>query len=69
MSEPGKRKLGFWMTLALVVGNFIGSGVFLLPAQLAPYGWNALFGWILTIAGALCRAHLALGGLPYAGCA
>lgn len=56
--DRGTRKLGFWMTLALVVGGFIGSGVFLLPAQLAPYGWNALFGWILTIAGALCLAFV-----------
>lgn len=50
------RKLGFWMALALVVGNYIGSGIFLLPAQLAPLGWNAVFGWLLTIAGVLCLA-------------
>ena len=32
----GKRALGFGMALALVVGNMIGSGVYLLPATLAP---------------------------------
>jgi len=53
-----RRALGFWLCLALVVGNFIGSGIFLLPAQLAPYGWNAFFGWVLTIAGALCLAYV-----------
>ena len=53
-----RRALGFWLCLALVVGNFIGSGIFLLPAQLAPYGWNAFFGWLLTIAGALCLAFV-----------
>lgn len=52
------RKLGLWMTVALVIGNMIGSGVFLLPASLAPFGWNAVFGWIITIAGALCLAHV-----------
>ena len=52
------RALGFWLALALVVGNFIGSGIFLLPAQLAPYGWNAFFGWSITIAGALCLAYV-----------
>lgn len=52
------RALGFWLALALVVGNFIGSGIFLLPAQLAPYGWNAFFGWAITIAGALCLAFV-----------
>jgi len=52
------RALGFWLCLALVIGNYIGSGIFLLPAQLAPYGWNAFFGWLLTIAGALCLAYV-----------
>ena len=28
-----KRKLGFVMCVALVVGNMVGSGVFLLPAR------------------------------------
>ena len=35
MRKPG-RKLGFFMAVALVMGNMIGSGVFLLPASLAP---------------------------------
>lgn len=52
------RALGFWLALALVIGNFIGSGIFLLPAQLAPYGWNAFFGWVITIAGGLCLAYV-----------
>lgn len=52
------RALGFWLALALVVGNFIGSGIFLLPRDLAPYGWNAFFGWVITIAGALCLAYI-----------
>lgn len=45
------------MATALVVGNMIGSGVFLLPAALAPFGWNSVFGWIFTIAGGLCIAY------------
>ena len=54
------------------MGNMIGSGVFLLPASLAPLGWNAIFGWMITIGGsvalALSIAHLAkkfsgMGGL------
>ena len=57
LPEKG-RALGFWLVLALVVGNYIGSGIFLLPAQLAPYGWNAFFGWSITIAGALCLAFV-----------
>ena len=49
-----KRKLGFAMCVALVVGNMVGSGVFLLPADLAPLGWNSVYGWLATIAGTLC---------------
>jgi APA family basic amino acid/polyamine antiporter len=57
MSEPSDaRQLGFWMCLALVVGNMIGSGIFLLPANLAPYGMNAIWGWLITIGGAMCLA-------------
>jgi APA family basic amino acid/polyamine antiporter len=62
--------LGFWTCLALVVGNMIGSGVFMLPASLAPYGWNGLFGWLVTIGGALCLAFVfarLARALPQAG--
>lgn len=57
MSESGGgRQLGIWMCLALVVGNMIGSGIFLLPANLAPLGLNAIWGWVITIGGAMCLA-------------
>ena len=50
------RPLGLWMAIALVVGSMIGSGVFLLPATLAPYGAASLLGWGLTLAGAILLA-------------
>lgn len=34
----------------------IGSGVFLLPASLAPYGALSLYGWAITLGGALLLA-------------
>lgn len=52
----GRKKFGFWLATALVVGNIIGSAIFMLPAGLAPYGWNAVSAWIITFAGALCLA-------------
>ena len=55
---PRDRALGFWMCTALVVGNMIASAIFLLPTSLAPYGWNASIAWVITIAGALCMAHV-----------
>jgi APA family basic amino acid/polyamine antiporter len=56
--RAGRPALGFAMCLALVIGNMIGTGVYLLPASLAPLGWNAVFGWIVTISGALCLAYV-----------
>ncbi|HEY0943348.1 MAG TPA: amino acid permease [Steroidobacter sp.] len=55
-NQSPRRKMGFWMCLALVVGNIIGSGVYLLPASLAPYGLNSVFGWIITCGGAVALA-------------
>ena len=66
--------LGFWTCVALVVGNTIGAGVFLLPASLAPYGLNSVVAWILTACASvllaivfarLSRAYPEAGG-PYA---
>jgi APA family basic amino acid/polyamine antiporter len=55
-----KRELGLGMTTALVVGNMIGSGVFLLPASLAGvalvYGSSAMLAWAITGAGAMLLA-------------
>ena len=75
MTSPARpHLLGFWMCVALVVGNSIGSGVFLLPASLAPYGLNSVIAWGFTACGALLlaivfaslsRAFPAAGG-PYA---
>jgi basic amino acid/polyamine antiporter, APA family len=57
-TQENSRPMGFWMALALVMGSMIGSGVFLLPASLAPLGWNSVVGWLITVAGALCVASV-----------
>jgi APA family basic amino acid/polyamine antiporter len=57
--DPGAGgKLGFWMATALVVGNIIGSGVYLVPASLAPYGRNSLSAWLFTATGAVLLAFV-----------
>jgi amino acid transporter len=33
--RPLKRQMGLWMAVALIIGNMVGSGIFLLPAALA----------------------------------
>jgi APA family basic amino acid/polyamine antiporter len=75
MSQVGQaRDIGVPAAVALVAGNMIGSGVFLLPASLAMYRGTSLLGWaVSTIGGVLlavvfarlARAHPAAGG-PYA---
>ncbi len=51
-----QSSVGFWMATALVAGNMIGSGIFLLPAALAPFRADNLPGWLLTSIGAITLA-------------
>ena len=51
-----RKEMGLVAALALVVGNMVGSGVFLLPATLAPFGWSAMGGWVIALAGTLALA-------------
>jgi len=48
--------LGFWSAVSIVIGNMIGSGVFLLPASLAAYRGLSLVGWIISAGGAVMLA-------------
>lgn len=66
--------MGFWTCSALVVGNMVGSGVYLLPASLAAFGGLSLVGWLISSTGAvllaltfarLARLNPGAGG-PYA---
>lgn len=50
------KKLGLWMVTALVVGNMIGSGIFLLPASLGPFGGISIVGWLVSAGGAVLMA-------------
>lgn len=47
------QSLGFWTLTALVVGNMIGSGVFLLPSTLAAIGTITILSWVFTAIGAI----------------
>jgi APA family basic amino acid/polyamine antiporter len=49
--------MGLWMATALVVGNMIGSGVFLLPSSLAgAAGPISIIAWVFTGLGAMLLA-------------
>ena len=66
--------IGFWRGWSIAVGCAIGSGIFMMPTLLAPYGMLGMAGWLTAGAGtllvALSLARLArripkIGG-PYA---
>ena len=61
-SSPGpQREIGFWISTALVIGNTIGIGIFMTPAALAPYGLNAMIGWLVTVVGCIGVAGVFAG--------
>jgi APA family basic amino acid/polyamine antiporter len=69
-----RRSLGLATTTSIVLGNMVGSGVFLLPASMAAYGAYSLLGWGVSTVGALFLAwvfsnlsrRLPKAGGPYA---
>lgn len=70
----GVKSLGLVACTAVVVGNTVGSGFYLSPSAVAPYGLLAILMWIVMGAGAIClgltfaklaRIAPATGG-PYA---
>ncbi len=56
------KPLGFWSCWSLTAGTMIGSGIFLLPAVLAPYGLLSFGGWLISGAGSILLA-LTIGRL------
>lgn len=51
-----QNKIGLIPATLMVAGNMMGSGVFMLPANLAAIGGVAIFGWLITVIGAVCLA-------------
>ena len=48
------KSLGTAACTAIVVGNMVGSGFYLSPAAMAPYGTLSILAWIVMGAGAIC---------------
>jgi amino acid permease len=46
--SSSNKKIGLITSTALVVGNMIGAGIFILPASLSKYGSISLLGWVFT---------------------
>lgn len=45
------NKIGLLPAILMVAGNMMGSGVFMLPANLAGIGSIAIIGWLITVVG------------------
>lgn len=52
------KKLGFGSVLAIVFGSQIGSGIFVVPTSLAPFGLYSIFAWIIAGLGAIVLAFM-----------
>jgi basic amino acid/polyamine antiporter, APA family len=75
-TSPGpqlRRGLGLWSAIAIIIGTAIGSGIFLVPADMVRAVGSPglvflvwIFGGILTLFGALSYAELS-AALPAAG--
>jgi len=50
------KEIGFWRGWSIAVGCAIGSGVFMMPTLLAPYGMLGLAGWLIAGGGTLLVA-------------
>ena len=53
-----KQQMGFWAVLAFVISSQVGSGVFLLSHNMAPYGTLGVFSWFVAGAGVLALAFV-----------
>lgn len=74
MASSSAKSLGLAACTAIVVGNMVGSGFYLSPAAVAPFGNLAVIVWMIMGLGAIClgltfarlaRLTPAVGG-PYA---
>jgi basic amino acid/polyamine antiporter, APA family len=74
VTSTQKKALGLVACTALIIGNMVGSGFYVSPASLAPYGLLAIVSWIVMGVGAVClglvfarlaHSYPATGG-PYA---
>ncbi|EMH4162471.1 cadaverine/lysine antiporter [Pluralibacter gergoviae] len=52
------KKIGLLACTGVVAGNMMGSGIALLPANLASIGAISIFGWVISIIGAMSLAYV-----------
>ncbi|MDP8218377.1 MAG: cadaverine/lysine antiporter [Candidatus Theseobacter exili] len=58
MDKTDVKKIGLFGASAIVAGNMMGSGIALLPANLAKIGSVSIFAWLIAGIGALALAFV-----------
>lgn len=58
MDKTRVKQIGIFGATAIVAGNMMGSGIAMLPANLAAIGSISLIGWAIAGAGALALAYV-----------
>ena len=54
VANDARPNLGVIACTAIVVGNMVGSGFYLSPSAVAPYGLLAILIWVVMGGGAIC---------------
>lgn len=54
--RPHEKVIGFWQCWAFSVGTMIGTGIFMMPVLLAPYGGLSFGGWLIAAGGSITIA-------------
>ena len=56
MNSVNTKIIGFWRGWSIAVGCAIGSGIFMMPTLLAPYGLIGFGGWLIAGGGSILVA-------------
>ncbi len=58
MAANEAHKMGLFACISVVAGNMMGSGIALLPANLAGIGSISIIGWFVALTGSLALAYV-----------
>lgn len=58
MATSQANSMGLFACIAVVAGNMMGSGIALLPANLAGIGSISIIGWAVALVGSIALAYV-----------
>ena len=51
------HKMNVWQLTILTAVNMMGSGIIMLPSNLAEFGGISIVSWLVTAVGSMCLAY------------